>query len=201
MSLAAGSLCAQPSLLRSRHGRAVAHPPAWRLSAPRCAPAGAAADGQGTSTSGAGQMDAEGRGLGRMVQAAGVAAVVYTLVAGVQPAAAHEIAWRPRRHHRRMDERFGNDWAEEVVAVRGRWLGAVAAPGGPPSGERHRPSDPSRACGPSSQAELTDAEIRLLRMREEEQTTRVADEVTWATVRAMQRSGTVRRRLRGLLGS
>ncbi|GFH17840.1 uncharacterized protein HaLaN_14550, partial [Haematococcus lacustris] len=28
---------------------------------------------------------------------------------------AHEIAWRPRRHYRRLDERFSSNWAAELV--------------------------------------------------------------------------------------
>ncbi|KAJ9517899.1 hypothetical protein QJQ45_004187 [Haematococcus lacustris] len=53
--------------------------------------------------------------LPRLVAVAGVTIIVSTLVGGVHSARAHEIAWRPRRHYRRLDERFSSNWAAELV--------------------------------------------------------------------------------------
>ena len=37
------------------------------------------------------------------------------------PAQAREAVWRPRRHYRRMDERYTRHWAEDIAEVRWAW--------------------------------------------------------------------------------
>lgn len=59
------------------------------------------------------------------VRVAATAALVYTLIGSRVPNA-HALVvdedreWRPRRHHRRMDERVSNSWAAEAIEV---WKG------------------------------------------------------------------------------
>lgn len=59
------------------------------------------------------------------VRVAATAALVYTLIGSRVPNA-HALVvdedreWKPRRHHRRLDERVSNTWAADAVEVRSR---------------------------------------------------------------------------------
>lgn len=57
-----------------------------------------------------------GLDLPKIATATGAIVVISTLL-DARAANAEERAWKPRRHHRRLDERFSNNWAEELVEV------------------------------------------------------------------------------------
>lgn len=55
---------------------------------------------------------------GRLARGLVATAAICSIIGAAAPSAhAHEIVWRPRRHHRRLDERFYSNWADEVVEV------------------------------------------------------------------------------------
>lgn len=56
--------------------------------------------------------------LGRVVKTVAATAVLYQFAYGMQAAKAEDRAWHPRRHFRRMDERFTSTWAEDLAEVR-----------------------------------------------------------------------------------
>jgi hypothetical protein len=58
------------------------------------------------------------------VLAAGILSCLLT----AHPAHAQQKIWRPRRHHRRIGERYGYNWADPIVAV--RYHGPTAVPVG-----------------------------------------------------------------------
>ena len=70
-----------------------------------------------TSTSTSDGFAGKGIDYKRVAATATSAALIYTLVAGVRPVQAKEHVWKPRRHHRHIGERFGDDWAMDVVMV------------------------------------------------------------------------------------
>ncbi len=45
-------------------------------------------------------------------------ALVYQLAFSCGAARAEDRPWKPRRHYRRMDERYADTWAEDLVEVR-----------------------------------------------------------------------------------
>lgn len=55
----------------------------------------------------------------RVATVAGATIIINTLVAGVKAVNAGERNWKPRRHYRRLDERFSDKWADELVQARG----------------------------------------------------------------------------------
>lgn len=90
---------------------------------PSPAPPGPPADAEALSSS-----NFDHRGA---VRVAATAALVYTLIGSRVPNA-HALVvdedreWRPRRHHRRLDERVSNSWAADAIEV-GGWGASCCA--------------------------------------------------------------------------
>lgn len=55
----------------------------------------------------------------RLAKTMAATVCVYQLAFGMHSArASEERSWKPRRHMRRMDERFSDSWADELAEVR-----------------------------------------------------------------------------------
>ena len=61
-----------------------------------------------------------GLDLGPLGKALTAAAAVVVLTGGVGAARADDSAWKPRRHHRHIGERFTDTWADAIAEVRCR---------------------------------------------------------------------------------
>jgi hypothetical protein len=77
--------------------------------------------------------------LGPLAKALTAAAVAVSLM-GRAGAAHADAAWKPRRHHRHIGERFTDTWADAIVEVRiaASW-GHIAAEAGVPFAAWRRP--------------------------------------------------------------